>query len=166
MKQFLLGIAMVFMLLIGATGFTNDNAEKSIGIGAKVPKVEIANSASSVTLGEETPQYLLVTFWRSDDARSRMTCNEYEHLVTSEKDVDAKVDFVAINMDESETLFHEIVVIDNMNVNTQYRLDDEAGHILNRAFNLDKGMGTVLIAPDGTVEAFNPSANYLRTLGV
>ena len=162
MKKFLFGIALVFSLLVIATGFTENPADKKIGINSQMPVFQVSNQTNSMTVGNQADNYILVSFWDSSDAESRLACTMYQGIINN--DVNSNIEFVAINFDINVDLFAEIVRIDNLDTNLQYRLDSNTAMQLRAIFDLDKGMGSVLVAPDGTIAAFNPSSEYLKAL--
>lgn len=162
MKKIIFGIALLFSVLVIATGFTENPANKKVNIGSTFPTVRIHNTEGVTTLGDRKSHYTLITFWESSDAQSRMECNIYDKALSSSENAD--VEFIAVNFDGTKTLFDEIVTIDNMQQQRQYHVTGQTAMELRAIFDLDKGMGSILLAPDGTVAAFNPSVDYLMTL--
>lgn len=163
MKKILFGIALVFSLLVIATGYKANPASKVLGRGSDVPAIRLSNADNTTVIGRSTGHYTLVTFWTSSDGKSRAACNNYDRLING-KQRSTNVKFVAINMDRSNTLFNEIVYVDGLTASSQYRVDEQAAIELNTMFRLDRGMGSVLIGPDGRVAAFNPDAALLRSI--
>lgn len=164
MKKFLFGIATVFTLLVFATGFNAAPDSKKINIGSEMPGGHLANAETSVNFGgSNSGRYMLITFWESLDAQSRIDCNLYDNYFQS-KNNEGAVDFVAINFDKDATLFNEIVTNDSLDKQRQYRPDNNLSMELRTAFELENGMGSVLIDPRGIIVAYNPTLAYLSTL--
>lgn len=158
MKKILLGIAFLSILITGTSGFNEKRFDSAIGNSA--PIFEVTNSEGTETVGGRHSNYTLVTFWDSTDAESRMACKYYDRLA----ETDNSIEFVGVNFDKSEALFSEIVANDNLDKSKQYRVSDDAARELRARYGLDSGMGSVLLSPDGTVVAYNPTEEYLKTL--
>lgn len=164
MKKFIVGFALVIALFVFASAFTDDVTKKKVTIGSTVPTFVIFNNAKSLNIGEPSDKFTLVNFWKSSDAESRVACNQYDALLADDAELKEKIEYVAINLDGSEILFNEIVAVDGLDASKQYRINSNAVIDLTSEFNLDKGLGAVLITPEGVVESFNPTPESIKRL--
>lgn len=164
MKKIISCIAVFIVILVVATGFNQHPGLNKIAPGKKISPFEIENEVSRLSVGRHHDCYTLLILWASSDAPSRMACTEYTRLADSDPVISQNVRIAAINFDDNPTLFDEIIKTDSLDPNLQYRVDTERSLMLASMFELDRGYGTVLIAPDGTVVTFNPTPAYLRAL--
>lgn len=164
MKQVVFAIALVVMSLVIATGFTSNPARKAIYVGASAPQIVLENDDNAMTVGRTSSRYTLLTLWKSTDAESRRACRNYDRYVVNDFEKAQNLDFVAVNMDTVSALFTEVVKVDNLEKRHQYRVDPNTAIELNAMFELDRGMGSMLISPEGKIIAFNPSIQYLESL--
>ena len=162
-KRILIGLMLTVTLLVAATAFTGNPKRDVLTVGSEVPSLQIVSATNGTmsAIGGTSDEYTLVTFWKSSDAPSRMACNKYQASMRGESPFLAryggKVRFVAVNLDSSKALFREIVENDRLDATNQFVVEDVAVLArLDALFALRDGMGSVLIAPDGTVAAFNP----------
>lgn len=162
MKKIVFGIALAVLSLVITSGFNEDRTELRPGMSA--PIINVENKAQSFSLNDWHGKYVLVTFWDSSDAQSRVANSSYQALL-SDKNA-AKVKFVGINFDDSQALFEEIVKADQLDAANQYRVEDDAARQLQQLYGLADGMGSVLISPDGRVECFNPTAEKLAQTAI
>ncbi len=159
MKKILLSIAFLSVLIIGTSGFNEERFDTAIG--DRAPIFEVTNTHGTTTVGGLDSRYTLVTFWDSTDAESRMACRFYDRLTDKSN---SKINFVGVNFDGSEALFDEIAACDGLDMTRQYHVSNEAARELRARYGLDNGMGSVLLAPDGRVVAYNPTEEYLESV--
>lgn len=164
MKNFILGFALLFLLLTAATAFTNDPTGRNINIGSELPKIEIKNAKTTVNIGAGNKNYILLTFWASTDARSRQDCYRYNNLFTTNPALSDVVEHVAVNLDENPVLFRSVAKADGLDMDRQFRTDHTNAAELRAVFELDTDLNSVLISPDGTVMAINPSVDFLLNI--
>lgn len=165
MKKNLFGIASVFVLLVIASAYGESPEAKKISIGSQMPQIKISNEQNTVELGRNTSErFTLITFWESLDAESRIACSKYDNFIKTNDEAKEKIDFIAINFDKSDILRQQIIDVDNLSEASQFTLDNNTAIVLRSSFSLDRGMGSVLVNPDGTVATFNPTVEQLKTV--
>ena len=158
MKKTLFAVVAVFALLIV---FASAQSTKPADgrVGSMAPNIEIANEHSSFSLQQMRGKYVLLTFWSSDDAQSRIDNQQYEQAA-----VDHNIAFVGMNFDPSKGVFHEIVKIDRLENKSQYHVSgDVAEHIVD-SYHLQSHYVTYLISPEGEVISRNPSLEELARI--
>lgn len=128
--------------------------------GDRAPVVSLTEGADSASVADYEGKYLLLSFWSSDDARSRQMCNEYSKWMAGNAGSDG-IEMLAVNFDENETLFSRIVEADGMNPQAQFNVKGEVAEKIRNEFRLNDGLGALLISPDGVVLAANPDSHTL-----
>ena len=165
MKKFIFGIASVFVIAILATAFGNNPDSKKIKIGSQFPSIVLTNTYTTISPADNGSQHFtLITLWTGRDAQSRLACTEYNNFFKLNPEAASKIDYAAINFDRSRTLRDEIIRIDGLDANTQFEADNITAMTLGDALDLDLGMGSMLISPEGKVVAFNPTVERLKAL--
>lgn len=162
MRKNLFVVTLLMILFISTSGYNEQRFETSILRSAPIETVK--NSNNEFTIGGRNGRYTLVTFWESGDARSRQQANEYAALFHSNQAISAKIDFVGVNFDTESVIFDEIVANDNLNPASQYNVEGRKAEKLMSVYELYEGYGSMLLDPNGTIVAFNPSADQLAQL--
>jgi thiol-disulfide isomerase/thioredoxin len=159
MKKTFWIIAFLSVLLTTTSGF--NDSRFGVMPGNIAPKIELQNGFSTVELSHCRGKYVLLSFWSSGDAKSRMLCNSYDAWVKNNDPSNKKVSLVGINLDDNSTLFSQIVKADNLNEKTQFNVKGTKAAKINSDYHLTAGYGTLLIGPDGRVIAANPTSAQL-----
>ena len=161
MKKLLTTFALIALLLGSTSGF---NEEKTTaGIGEKAPDFVTKNQSTSFRLSEKAGRYVLLSFWKSSDAESRIRCKFYENCVRNASDK-SKIEFVAVNFDSRQELFEQIVKQDNLEAHTQFNVTGAIANHIRESYGLTGQLGTLLIDPDGRIIAANPSKETIARL--
>ena len=161
MKKTMLVIVIFVVYLVSVSAHTDRVVDAVEGHTAPFLKVE--KNDTIVSLDQFRGKYLLLTFWSSTDAQSRISCKEYSRMFD---DCDSKTKFshIAINFDCSERLFEEIVRRDNLNPESQfYAMGDNAAQLM-KDYHLQRGFKTLLVDPQGQVIAKNPTIKHLTEM--
>jgi cytochrome oxidase Cu insertion factor (SCO1/SenC/PrrC family) len=124
---------------------------------------KVERNDSVVALDNLKGEWVLVQFWSSADAASRISCKDYAKLgeKLSDDSLKEKIHFLAVNFDRSERLFHEIVRRDGLDAKSQFFVEGSKANVLIKDYHLDSGMSAYLIDPSGRVVAKNPSEQRL-----
>lgn len=153
MKKTMTAIALFAVLLISVSAHSGRVYEAAEGY--KAPAFTVSNSDSTLSLADLKGRYVLLTFWASNDAASRVSAGNYDNY--AEKADEEQLCFVSVNMDRSENLYNEIVRRDNLNAKSQFRVKDDDASKIKEEYHLENGFNTYLIDPSGRVIATNPS---------
>lgn len=162
MKKAILFIAC-FAIMVVTMSSTTDGATAPV-VGYQAPAVSLTGTdadAATLTLDDCRGEYVLLTFWSSGDAASRLRCNAYTSL---ERHDDVGVRHIAVNFDRSAALYCEIVNRDNLNALRQYHVEGNAARIIKDKYHLDRGLHSFLIDPRGTIIAIDPDAEQVTSL--
>lgn len=154
-------IVLFVVYLISVSAHTEKVVDAREGFSA--PYFKIENSEMQLSIDEMKGKYLLLTFWSSSDAESRIMCNEYARFMRNE-DTGKRLSHVAINFDRSERLFQEIVRRDKMNAETQFYVQGDKAQQLKKDYRLENGLRTYLVDKQGRVIAKNPTTKQLKQI--
>lgn len=160
MKKLVSAIALLAVLITASSG--SSSKEMYLAEGDRAPELSIENGMRHISLDEYKGDYVLLTFWKSSDAQSRIDCNVYSTWFAKTKP--ANIKHMSVNFDNEPVIFEEIVKLDKMDQQSQYNVKGNVATKIIADYNLQEGYGSVLIGPDGTIKAFNPSAHELSSL--
>lgn len=159
MKKNLLMIALFVASLVFTSGF-NEEAGAS-GRGETAAEVRLENGYGSVSLNDYRGKYVLLSFWSSEDAASRMLCANYARECAK----NGKAVHLGVNFDEQKALFEAIVDADGLDAKAQYNLTGKSAAKVRHDYRLEGGvLGTLLIDPMGHIAAVNPSSEMIAAL--
>lgn len=159
MKKAFTILALFAVLLLTSSAYNESAADKAASQSV-APMLVIDNGNDTFSLSEMRGKYLLLTFWSSTDANSRVACNKYTTLLMHNASND-RMSHIAINFDKSKGLFNEIVKRDNLDAAAQFNVQGEVASTIKRDFHLENGFETVLIDPSGVIIAKNPGVETL-----
>ncbi len=157
-------IIVIFVLfLINVSAHTGKVVDAVEGYTAPFFRLEKEDSAFS--LAGMKGKYVLLTFWSSSDASSRIACNYYTDFVKSIGDDSGEMFcHYSVNFDRSERLFRELVRKDGLDSKTQFHVWGEDADRLIQDYHLEDGFKTLLIDPQGRVAVKNPSKLHLTQI--
>ena len=158
MKKAIMFIATFVSVVMILTAFTVKPTAPETGYQA--PELSINTGSSTVSLDNFRGQYLLVSFWSSSEASSRIRCNEYTSAVSHTPGLH----HIGINFDASTPLFNEIVKRDNLKAQAQYHVEGNDAASIKENYHLDRGLHSFLIDPKGTIIAVDPDKLTLNKL--
>lgn len=165
MKKLLALIASFAIMLVTASAFVDKRQEASLGEGS--PMLVVNSGDSLVSLDSFQGCWVILSFWSAADARSRMTQNDVAVFMRSHKlpAQAGKVEVVSVNLDRSERLMEEIVKIDNLDENSQFRIDNASmAEYAIQAYRMNEGLRTFVINPEGKLVAADPSVDDLKRI--
>ena len=160
MKKTVFTIALMALLLISTSAYNQE--DQGIRKGDNAQSLVIENAEQSFDLAKMKGSYVLLTFWSSTDAQSRIDCNKY--VSWKEANPASNVKHVSINFDTEKVLFDEIVLRDGLDENAQFNVQGSDAAGIVKDFRLANGFGSMLIDPQGKVVAINPSTSSLTSL--
>ncbi|MCM1356625.1 MAG: TlpA family protein disulfide reductase [Staphylococcus sp.] len=159
MKKSLSYIAFFIALILLVSAYSQRVVKAEQGYTA--PEIEmLANDSVNVSLRDFRGKYVLVNFWDSSNAVSRIAAGEYDRFLHTNHN--SPFSLLSVNMDESPELFKEIVKKDKLDEATQFHISDAKGGKVSASYRLDKGFSSYLIDPQGKIVAVNPSVSTLE----
>lgn len=151
----MLVVIVLVMVVFGSKVIGVDSQPEQ---GEEAPDFTVARNDSTVSLHDMRGRYVLVDFWSSADANSRLKSNEYNTLPITHT---ARLRRVSVNFDRSEELFKEIVNRDHLDPQEQYFAGDADFDKIIQDYGMMQGYNSYLIDPDGRIVAVNPDNEYL-----
>lgn len=160
MKRTFFAAAFAAALLLTASSYSDEHGGTRPGDFA--PRFEVENPDAKVDLGQLRGQYVLLTFWSSADAPSRIAAGKYSAWINGNEN--ANLRHISVNFDEEPMLFAEIAKRDGLDMTSQYHVAGAQAESIASEYGLDQGFGSMLIAPDGRISKVNPSLSELSSL--
>lgn len=165
MKKAVLTVVLFSMLLSIFTASTILAVDGSKGSTAPVFRFE--NNDTTVSLDKMRGEWVLLQFWASSDAKSRLDMKRYTsvHTMLTSDAENSTFSHIGVNLDNNEMLFREIVHRDGLTSNTQFYAEKNRADRLKSAYHLDRdGFGAFLINPEGKIVAKNPTKEQIQSL--
>lgn len=153
------------LLLLGSAA-TNNAIDGVKGFQAPIFKVE--RNDSVVSLDDMRGHWVLLQFWSSSDAPSRIVGKQYTAIEQKLNDGQSAERFhlLSVNMDRSERLFREIVRRDNLSAENHIHVDGSQANRIIHDYRLTEGFKSLLIDPKGRIVAMNPSIETLTKMSI
>lgn len=162
MKYFMyfLAVGLIFMGLISTTSKTTKPSE-GIYPGDLFPVIDDLKdeAGTTVNLTDLKGQKILVNFWASYDAASRMKNVLMSNIIEQES---YPVKMISVSFDKNEQVFEKTVLTDGTNNSTQCWADEDLQVKLAKLYRLEKGFKSYLIDENGKIVAMNLSAEDLN----
>ena len=152
---------MVTIYLLTAFIGKND-AAVGLNEGDIAPDFEIATPTSyqsSFSLAETKGKFVLLIFWASYDAASRMTNATLSHAVEK----DARVKLISISFDRYQSVFNAAVRQDGISDNVYQEMEGENSEIF-KSYDLKHGFINYLVNDRGAIVAKNVTPSELASL--
>jgi hypothetical protein len=124
------------------------------------PNFTVSNADTMVSLQNMKGNYVLLTFWSSADAQSRINNMHYDRLASK-----SNMQHIAVNYDRSALIFGEVSKIDNLSHGSQFFDAEGFESNLYKSYRIStKGYRTLLIDPAGEIISENPTESELALL--
>ena len=159
MKKSLFVIVSLVLFTIFASGYSSSEFDAKKGHLA--PNFEVCNSDTTLSLFDLKGKYVLLSFWSSLDANSRISNIQSNEMA---KDFDGKLVALSINYDRNELLFKELVKRDKLQASSQFYDQDGKKSRIFDEYHLDQGYKSYLISPAGEIIAENPGTSQLAKM--
>ena len=159
MNKTLLTIAVSGLLLLMTSAYYSAPADSRIGF--KAPSLVLDNNNGLSPLQQHRGENVLLTFWSSADAQSRLENMRYDRLSRQDG---ADYVHVSVNLDRSESVFNSIVVLDNLNRSAQFSASVDVQETIIKNWRLDAGFHSFLLDAQGKIIAIDPDEQTLGRL--
>lgn len=159
-------ILIVVLLTVLTSFMGKDKPTKGLNVGNIAPDfniVSVAVSGQASELSDFQGKYVLLSFWASYDATSRMMNTTLNHaLRTSAQSSD--VEMVSVSFDSYRSVFQETIRRDGIGqavcfVDTEGETSD-----IYKKYHLQRGFTNYLLDANGVIVAKNLSATQLSDL--
>ncbi len=159
MNKPILLIVSVVLLFVFSSSYSGSVPDGTVGRMA--PAFSLTNNDTTVSIQGMKGKYVLLSFWSSWDAKSRI--NNMEYFRYAEQN-NSKIDLVGINYDRDASLYGALVEQDNLNTTTQFYDQNFTKSKIYEKYHLDRGLKSVLIDPSGMIIAENPTLARLSSI--
>jgi peroxiredoxin len=145
-------ISLVFFSFVG-----KDTPTEGLTIGDRAPEFKICSERQLVDLKDLRGKYVLISFWASYDAPSRMQNATLSH-VASKND---KVEMVSVSFDDYKSMFNETIKKDKITTPNCFVETEGEQSELYQTYRLHKGFKNYLLDENGIIIAKDINAKQL-----
>lgn len=150
----LLTVPFIFFSFVG-----KDTPTEGLTIGDKAPAFKICGEKQLVDLKDLKGKYVLLSFWASYDANSRMQNATLSHAASKSN----KVEMVSVSFDNYKSIFKETIKKDRISTDNCFvELNGENSEIY-QTYRLQKGFKNYLLDENGVIVAKDIKAKELSS---
>ena len=150
----LVTVSFLFYSFVG-----KDTPTEGLTIGDKAPAFKICGEKQLIDLKDLKGKYVLLSFWASYDASSRMKNATLSHA-TSKFD---NIEMVSVSFDDYKSIFNETIKKDRITTaNCFVELNGENSE-LYQTYRLQKGFKNYLLDENGVIIAKDINAKQLSS---
>lgn len=150
----LLTVSFLFFSFVG-----KNTPTEGLTIGDKAPSFKISSGNQLVDLKDLKGKYVLISFWASYDATSRMQNAALSHATSKNN----KVEMVSVSFDNYRSVFAETIRKDRIATDNCFvELEGEKSEIY-QTYRLHKGFKNYLLDENGVIVAKNIHAKQLSS---
>lgn len=150
----LVTVSFIFFSFIG-----KDTPTVGLTIGDKAPEFTICAERQLVDLKDLRGKYVVLSFWASYDAASRMQNVALNHAVSKNNDVE----MVSVSFDDYKSVFEETIKKDRISTENCFVETDGEDSELYHTYRLNKGFKNYLLNKEGVIIAKNIDAKSLSS---
>ena len=160
MNKTLLTIAVLGLLTLFTSAYYSAPADSRIGYRA--PALALGDSNNDLSpLQQHRGSNVLLTFWSSADAQSRLDNMRYDRL---SRDAEARYTHVSVNMDRSMSVFNSVIAMDDLDRSAQFFSSLESRDDIIKNWRLEGAYHSFLLDASGVIIAIDPDEKTLAQL--
>ena len=152
----------VVLVIISLTFFSfvgKDTPTEGLTIGDKAPDFKICSERQLVNLKDLKGKYVLLSFWASYDAPSRMQNAILNHAVTKTNNIE----MVSVSFDDYKSVFNETIRKDQISTSNCFIELEGKNSEIYQTYRLHKGFKNYLLYKNGVIIAKNINAKQLSS---
>lgn len=152
----------VVLVIISLTFFSfvgKDTPTEGLTIGDKAPDFKICSERQLVNLKDLKGKYVLLSFWASYDAPSRMQNAILNHAVTKTNNIE----MVSVSFDDYKSVFNETIRKDQISTSNCFIELEGKNSEIYQTYRLHKGFKNYLLDKNGVIIAKNINAKQLSS---
>lgn len=155
MKKFIIFTSILLIFAFTVWLFVERVTHNTPGM-QPAPKIEaVSNGDTDITLSDLKGKYVLVNFWDSHNAVSRIAAGEYDRFFRAHRQKNLRL--LSVNTDSNRRLFDEIIRSDGLDSLTQFHIMDIKARGITPDYHPEDGYSSYLLNPSGKVIAVNPT---------
>jgi peroxiredoxin len=150
-------VALFLFTFLSFVGEKAARSSKGLHEGNTAPEFTLSDLPLSLQADKYAGQYILLNFWASYDACSRMTNIRLSNNL--KKDDRKNVVMLSVSFDEFESVFKETIKADELDTTNQFQEITGKQSPLYKKFQLQKGFTNYLLDKSGKIiaQGVNPS---------
>ena len=154
------GIFVVLIISFISFSFIGkDTPTEGLSIGDRAPEFKICGEKQLVNLKDLRGKYVLLSFWASYDADSRMSNASLNHAINKADNVE----MVSVSFDDYKSIFNETIKKDRISTSNCFvELAGNDSDIYN-TYRLHKGFKNYLLDENGIIIAKDIKASELSS---
>ncbi|MBP3679352.1 MAG: TlpA family protein disulfide reductase [Bacteroidaceae bacterium] len=152
----------VVMITISFFSFSfvgKDTPTEGLTIGDRAPEFKICGEKQLIDLKDLRGKYVLLSFWASYDATSRMQNATLDYAAKKA----GNVEMVSVSFDEYKSIFHETIKKDRITTSNCFVELDGNDSEIYKAYRLNKGFKNYLLNEKGVIIAKDIQASQLAS---
>ena len=154
-------ISFVLLTSIFTSFIGKDSHRRGLEVGNLAPDIRVsAQTGQDVFLSDLRGEYVLLSFWASYDAPSRMNNAGISHILDAASGTDMQM--VSISFDEYQSVFQETARLDNLRADYCFTEIKGESSAIFRKYDLEHGFSNYLIDKDGVIVAKGLSTEQLE----
>lgn len=155
-------LAAIISLLSMSSSIKTDKTSTGYYPGEQIPNIVLSGlEGQYLDLSEYQGKKVVLSFWAAYDAQSRANNVQlYNYLKENESDVT----FLSVSFDENRNVFERTVLLDNIDLKSQFRDEKGTNSEIYKDFQLRKGFKNYLIDERGVISAMGVTPQTLKTL--
>lgn len=157
MKKATYLIAFFLLSILSISAHTERVASAEEGMQA--PMLSIITADGEVSIEQNHGRFTLLNFWKSSDAKSRISNIEFDRLAQRHS---SELNLISINLDQSERLFNEIVANDCLSHEMQFHPDKMQMEQIVESYPDSEHTTSFLINSAGKIVAVNPEISTIE----
>lgn len=152
-------VVLVTLSFLFLSFVEKDTPTEGLTIGDKAPEFKICDEKQLVDLKELRGKYVILSFWASYDASSRMKNATLSHAISKINNIE----MVSISFDSYQSIFNEAIKKDRISTTNCYvELNGENSKIY-QTYRLHKGFKNFLLNENGVIIAKDINAKELSS---
>jgi peroxiredoxin len=152
-------VVLFFSSLISFSFIGKNTPTEGLTVGDKAPTFSIGDGEQEVSLDAMKGKYVLLSFWSSYDAESRMHNATLQHAASAND----RVEMVSVSFDEYRSIFDETIKKDQITAEHCFVDLEGSASSLYRKYRLDRGFKNYLLDENGVIVATQLTAAQLAS---
>ncbi len=162
MKKFWIFASFIAIFAVVVWLFSSRFDSQQPSAGRAPLLLEAANTSSHLSTSDLKGKYVLVNFWDSHNAVSRIAAGEYDRYYRNHRNSNLRL--LSVNTDDNRRLFDEIVRRDGLDSLTQFHIEDVKTRGISPGYHPEGGYSSYLLNPSGKVVAVNPTVQAVNKI--